>query len=63
MEIGFGQKMKVNSGDLLVIHGCFPAIAGQAFEDLNASGERDQGELLLSNVLITPRNEDGLAYH
>ena len=59
VEIGFGQKIEINFGDLLVIPGCFPAIAGQVFEDLNASGERDEGESLLSNVLVTVRSEDG----
>lgn len=59
VEIGFGQKIEINSGALLVIPGCFPAIAGQAFEDLNASGERNDGELLLSNVLVTLSSEDG----
>jgi len=59
VEIGLGQKIQINFGDLLVIPGYFPAVAGQVFEDLNASGERDEGEPLLSNVLITLRNEDG----
>jgi len=60
VEIGFGQKIEINFGDLLVIPGCFPVIAGQVFEDLNASGQRDQGEPLLSNVLVTLSSEDGL---
>ena len=59
VEIGFGQKIEINFGDLLVIPGCFPAIAGQVFEDLNTSGERDDGEPLLSNVLVTLSSEDG----
>jgi len=59
VEIGFGQKIEINFGDLMVIPGCFPAIAGQVLEDLNASGERDDGEPLLSNVLVTLSSEDG----
>ncbi len=57
VEVRPGQETHIDFGDLLVIPGCFPTIAGQVFEDFNANGERDEGEPLLSNVLVTLRGE------